>query len=980
MGTGFLGALWAILKVKDEMTPAIKQAEQAVRAASGNIGKSFDTLAGHRARLNSLFESFSGDKVIRDAAEYAQAVRGVGGASALTAAEQARVNAVVTEAIAKYRLLGEKAPADLHALASATQKLEPPLSLADKAAGLLKSTFGQFTLANLAASAISSLTSSLMDFAAQGVKLPAIQQSFDRLTSGLKQNGAEMLANMRAATQGMVSNLDLMQSANKAMLLGLPVTAQSMGELAKAATTLGRAMGQDATKSLDDLITALGRSSPMILDNLGLSVKVGEANETYAAKLGKAVEALSDAEKKTAFYAAAMEAARRKTAELGEHTRTLTEIAQSAWTKIGNAVTSRVAEINTLFQRMNDDLDNYGLRAVKAAAVKPPAIFTPEGVRQIRLTDEEMERVNKTLDEQRQVLDKASEKARQHAEAFRAAVDQMKGTTAINAAADALKRVSAAMHEGVPLAKMTREQQDAVNKTMLDAMAVYKALGKQVPADIHAVYFATLDLSEIAIRKSIPLVQGLGDALKDLGEQATVSTGDLDLINQTTKGWPTAIENVRKYLPIVGKAIDVSKTWADTIKDNVFTSLQQVPQMVVGAFTGGGGLGGAMQGLGSMLGGTLGKSIGAGFKALGKFGGPIGEAIGSLAGPLIGKLVDMFKGAGRLAVEEFAKSMGGFDTLHVQLNALGDAGERMWIKLTQGVKKGDKKGAQAVIDEIKKALGANQELMDAIAAAGFKSTDELQKTADTARRVYEYMRDSGKFSADAVAEAWEKSQEAQRAALIATGDVNAITNQQALDAIKKMDDELHGLFESIKDEAPEEVMGDVERATRARIAAIEAERNAAQDAINATTGTAAAAADEAGRIIDEALSRREFHVRVKVDLDGLPTGAEEPEPANSGYAFGTPRLDYRDFGRVTPTNLHGREAVVPESGVGEFAGQVAAALSGQISGGGGGDIVIHHQTVLDGRVIDERVERVGQRNLDSGRWRVGTRNVKSRVS
>ena len=60
-----------------------------------------------------------------------------------------------------------------------------------------------------------------------------------------------------------------------------------------------------------------GRSSPLILDNLGLTVKVGDANKTYAEKLGKTVEQLTEAEKKTAFYEAALEAARVKVEQIG---------------------------------------------------------------------------------------------------------------------------------------------------------------------------------------------------------------------------------------------------------------------------------------------------------------------------------------------------------------------------------------------------------------------------------------------------------------------------------------------------------------------------------------------------------------------------------------------------------------------------------------------------------------------------------------
>ena len=136
------------------------------------------------------------------------------------------------------------------------------------------------------------------------------------------------------ATKGLISDFDIMQAANKAMLLGLPVTTESMGTMAKAATVLGRAMGQDATKSLDDLTTALGRGSPLILDNLGLTVKVGEANAAYARQLGKTTSQLTEGEKKMAFYNAAMEAAKVKVAELGGVTLTAADhlaVMQTMW-------------------------------------------------------------------------------------------------------------------------------------------------------------------------------------------------------------------------------------------------------------------------------------------------------------------------------------------------------------------------------------------------------------------------------------------------------------------------------------------------------------------------------------------------------------------------------------------------------------------------------------------------------------------------
>lgn len=250
------------------------------------------------------------------------------------------------ESMAMIGLMSQSGRTELDRLVQAAKNVEPPLTMADRAVGLLKSSFGQFTAASLVANAVATITSKVGEFISIGAKLPAVEASFQSLTAGIHQNGGEMLRSMDGAAKGMVADYDLMLGANKAMLLGLPVTAKSMGELTQTARVLGKAMGQDATKSLDDLVTALGRSSPMILDNLGLTVKVGEANETYAAKLGKTADQLTESEKKMAFYEAAMEAARAKTAQLGDQTKTLGEIADTAWTKVGNVVSHTAADMN----------------------------------------------------------------------------------------------------------------------------------------------------------------------------------------------------------------------------------------------------------------------------------------------------------------------------------------------------------------------------------------------------------------------------------------------------------------------------------------------------------------------------------------------------------------------------------------------------------------------------------------------------------
>lgn len=161
-------------------------------------------------------------------------------------------------------------------------------------------------------------------------------QNIERGFKALSGESDALKDSLRAATEGLVSDFDLMAASNKALLLGLPATKEEMGILAESATALGRAMNLDTATALDNLIVALGRSSPLILDNLGLVVKTGEANQKYADQLGKTVSQLTDAEKKTAFYNGAMDAAKAKTAELGEFQLTFADRLKRAQVGLGN--------------------------------------------------------------------------------------------------------------------------------------------------------------------------------------------------------------------------------------------------------------------------------------------------------------------------------------------------------------------------------------------------------------------------------------------------------------------------------------------------------------------------------------------------------------------------------------------------------------------------------------------------------------------
>lgn len=229
------------------------------------------------------------------------------------------------------------------------QKTKPATDQTNLFSGAWKNLVGAFALGNIIADVVGSLASEVMGFVKNSQSITAVRASFEGLARTVGSTGAEMLAAMRAASRGVVSDFDLMLVANKAILLGLPVTASEMGRLTSAAITLGKAMGLDAKQSVDNLVTALSRSSPQILDNLGLKVDLEAATIAYAASLKKSVDQLTDAERSEAFYYGALKAADEAMLGLNSSTSehaTLTEKLGRVWTTTGNFITDIFADLN----------------------------------------------------------------------------------------------------------------------------------------------------------------------------------------------------------------------------------------------------------------------------------------------------------------------------------------------------------------------------------------------------------------------------------------------------------------------------------------------------------------------------------------------------------------------------------------------------------------------------------------------------------
>lgn len=161
-----------------------------------------------------------------------------------------------------------------------------------------------------------------MEFGKEGATIDQTRKSFDGLMASMGASPTT-LQDMSDATLGTVDDMTLMSStmtllAGTSDELGRAMVdaAPQLLQIAKAANKLNPTLG-DTSFLYQSLAQGIKRSSPMILDNLGLTIKVGEAQSAFAAKLGKTVQALSAEEKQMALLEATIEAGDRMIQQAG---------------------------------------------------------------------------------------------------------------------------------------------------------------------------------------------------------------------------------------------------------------------------------------------------------------------------------------------------------------------------------------------------------------------------------------------------------------------------------------------------------------------------------------------------------------------------------------------------------------------------------------------------------------------------------------
>lgn len=133
-----------------------------------------------------------------------------------------------------------------------------------------------------------------------------VKASFDQMTASVGVSTNE-LQEMQQAADGTIATLKLLELANYSMIGVTGDVGRAIGnandqliEIARAAFK-ARPSLQSVEFAYQSLVDGIKRVEKRLVDNLGLQVKAREANEKYAAAVGKSVDELTSEEVQLAF-------------------------------------------------------------------------------------------------------------------------------------------------------------------------------------------------------------------------------------------------------------------------------------------------------------------------------------------------------------------------------------------------------------------------------------------------------------------------------------------------------------------------------------------------------------------------------------------------------------------------------------------------------------------------------------------------------
>ncbi len=164
-----------------------------------------------------------------------------------------------------------------------------------------------------------------------------VREAFENLAESVDVSADQLLSSMKAASKGIITEIELMRQANRAFLAGGAEFAVAIPKLFEIARAAAVATGQDVKFVLDSLTKGIAKASIKLIDNAEVYIKIGEAVEEYAEKLGTTADALDVAVRRQAILQAVLEQGEGLIEGVGEEVIFATDAFLKYETSVDNA-------------------------------------------------------------------------------------------------------------------------------------------------------------------------------------------------------------------------------------------------------------------------------------------------------------------------------------------------------------------------------------------------------------------------------------------------------------------------------------------------------------------------------------------------------------------------------------------------------------------------------------------------------------------
>tara|TARA_Y100000114_G_scaffold112438_1_gene106195 strand:+ start:1744 stop:4977 length:3234 start_codon:yes stop_codon:yes gene_type:complete len=390
-----------------------------------------------------------------------------------------------------------------------------------------------------------------------------IQESQVAFSSATGVGLKSLTANIKSATDGLIGFADASSAAAIGTASGLNMT--QIENLATGAKNVSLILGRDVTDSFNRLIRGVTKAEPELLDELGITLRLADASEKYAASLNKSAKELTLYEKSQAVALEVQTQLDQKYAS----TAAAVELQSNSVAKLGVEFEKVLNPIKSFVSFLAEPTAEFLANNVKALTAAFALLVIPI----VKSLIPGLEDWAQTSIDSAEAASNAIRNAKTEVEALKQAqVDLAQaGTDPTKAAQTALTGIKAKKGSGIDL--IQQGQFDKLSKRQITALRVAAKKGtgavKNMSDSMRREYIAALTAME-------GKTQTTGEKIKT-GFSRTKESVNLS-IKQIGAQWELTMARMQKFGAKASKALNTLFRFA-----GIFGILFLLRDMMIGA-------------------------------------------------------------------------------------------------------------------------------------------------------------------------------------------------------------------------------------------------------------------------------------------------------------------------------------------------------------------------------------------------------------